>query len=246
MLNIWWYIFIGGKDDMREEKILIVDDEKDIVDFVRAYLDREGYPTFEAYDGESALGLWKEHRPDLIVLDILMPKLDGLAFCREVRRDSRVPIIILSAMSEEDDRLAGLGFGADDYVVKPFSPRELVARIRAVLRRHRIAAEEQALITAGPMAIDSGSHRVSVGESEVSLTPMELSILTVMASQPGRVFSREELIAQALGDDYNGFDRNVDTHVKNIRRKAREAAKDWSFIETVYGAGYRFEAKEII
>ncbi len=230
---------------MREEKILIVDDERDIVDFVRAYLEKEGYPTLEAYDGEAALELWREHRPDLIVLDILMPGLDGLEFCRLVRKDSAVPIIILSALSEEDDRLAGLEFGADDYVVKPFSPRELVARVRAVLRRHQISAEERAIITAGPLVIDSASHRVSVGGSEVALTPMELGILTVLAAQPGRVYSREELISLALGDDYDGYDRNVDTHVKNIRRKLKEAAEEWSFIETVYGAGYRFEAKEV-
>jgi two-component system OmpR family response regulator len=229
---------------MREEKILIVDDERDIVDFVRAYLEKEGYPTLEAYDGESALELWREHRPDLIVLDVLMPNLDGLEFCRRVRKESAVPIIILSAMTGEDDRLTGLDFGADDYVVKPFSPRELVARIRAVLRRHRMAAEERGRITAGPMSIDSEGYRVCVGDNEISFTPMELSILTVLASHPGRVFSREELIVMAMSDDYDGYDRNVDTHVKNIRRKVREAARDWSFIETVYGAGYRFEAKE--
>jgi DNA-binding response OmpR family regulator len=229
---------------MREEKIMIVDDEKDIVDFVKAYLDKEGYPTIEAYDGETALNLWREHKPDLIVLDILMPHLDGLEFCREVRRESRVPIIILSARSEEDDRLSGLDLGADDYMVKPFSPRELVARIRAVLRRHKASLEEGNLMIEGPMVIDLESYQVRVKEEEIPLTPMELSILAVLASYPGRVLSREELIRLAQGEQYGGYDRNIDNHIKNIRRKIKKEARDWSFIETVYGVGYRFQAKK--
>lgn len=229
---------------MREAKIMIVDDEKDIVDFVRAYLQKEGYPTIEAYDGETALRLWRVHEPDLIVLDVLMPNLDGLEFCREVRKESMVPIIILSARSEEEDRLSGLEFGADDYMVKPFSPRELVARIRAVLRRQKIAMEEESMIIEGPMTIDRVSHQVRVGEEEVALTPMELNILANLASVPGRVLSREDLMRPAQGGDYDGYDRVVDTHIKNIRRKIREKARDWSFIETVHGVGYRFQVKK--
>ncbi|MEW6553809.1 MAG: response regulator transcription factor [Actinomycetota bacterium] len=228
---------------MKEEKIMIVDDEKDIVDFVAAYLTKEGYPTIEAYDGETALRLWKEQRPDLVVLDVLMPHLDGLSFCREVRKDSSVPIIILSAKSAEDDRIVGLEYGADDYMVKPFSPRELVARIRALLRRRRESMVGGGSLTAGPMAIDTGSHLVKVNGEEVPLTPMELSILAVLATHPGQVLSREKIIALAQGDCYEGFDRNVDTHIKNIRNKLAKRTEEWTFIETVYGVGYRFQAK---
>jgi DNA-binding response OmpR family regulator len=230
--------------EMKEEKIMIVDDEKDIVDFVVAYLAKEGYPTVEAYDGETALRLWREEKPDLIVLDILMPRLDGLAFCQEVRKDSSVPIIILSARSEEDDRIGGLEIGADDYMVKPFSPRELVARIRAVLRRHKESSGEKGSLIVGPMVIDSGSHLVKVNDEEVTLTPMELSILTALATHPGQVLSREKMIALAQGDLYNGYDRNIDTHIKNIRNKIAKKAEGWSFIETVYGVGYRFQVKK--
>ena len=229
---------------MREAKIMIVDDEKDIVDFVKAYLKKEGYPTIEAYDGETALALWREHRPDLIVLDVLMPHLDGLGFCREVREESSVPIIILSAKSEEEDRLKGLDLGADDYMVKPFSPRELVARIRAVLRRRKLTEEEEGVIAEGPITVDRVSHQVKVGGEEVSLTAMELSILAVLASSPGRVLSREDLIELALGEGYEGYDRSIDTHIKNIRRKIREKTEEWSFIETVYGIGYRFRVEK--
>jgi len=231
---------------MREEKIMIVDDERDIVDFVKAYLEKEGYPTIQAYDGEAALRLWREHKPDLIVLDILMPLLDGLEFCREVRKESRIPIIILSARSDEEDRLSGLDLGADDYMVKPFSPRELVARIRAMLRRQEAGQEEESLIIEGPLAMDMRSHQVRIKEVELTLTPMELSILAVLASHPERVLSREELIRLAQGEEYDGYDRNIDSHIKNIRRKVKEKARDWSFIETVYGVGYRFQAKKSV
>jgi len=229
---------------MRAEKIMIVDDEKDIVDIVKAYLEKEGYPTIEAYDGESALELWREHEPDLVVLDILMPRLNGIEFCREVRKESRVPIIILSAKSEEDDRIGGLEIGADDYMVKPFSPRELVARIRAVLRRHKEYAGNSDAVIAGPMVIDGRSHLVKVNDQEVSLTPMELSVLEMLATHPGEVLSREKIITMTQGDHYDGYDRNIDTHIKNIRNKVAKKAGDWSFIETVYGVGYKFQVKK--
>jgi two-component system OmpR family response regulator len=229
---------------MREEKIMIVDDEKDIVDFVRAYLEKEGYPTIEAYDGEAALELWRRYRPSLIVLDILMPNLDGLSFCRLVREESSVPIIVLSAKSEEEDRLLGLELGADDYMVKPFSPRELVARIRALLRRREALTHGTDLVVEGPLSIDMASHRARLWEEELPLTPMELRILATLAAHSGEVLSREELITLSQGESYEGYDRNVDTHVKNIRKKLANCARDWSFIETVYGVGYRFQAKK--
>ncbi|MDY6796062.1 MAG: response regulator transcription factor [Actinomycetota bacterium] len=227
---------------MREEKIMIVDDEKDIVDFVVAYLEKEGYPTIKAYDGKTALELWRKHKPDLVVLDILMPEMDGLEFCRAVREDSRVPIIILSAKSEEGDRLEGLDLGADDYMTKPFSPRELVARIRAVLRRHKESQAGGGLIIEGPMVIDGESFQVRIEGREIPLTATEMSILSVLASHPGRVMTREEIIELAQGERYDGYDRNIDNHVKNIRKKIKDEADDWSFIETVYGVGYKFQA----
>lgn len=229
---------------MREEKIMIVDDEPQIVSFVVAYLEKEGYPTLEARDGRAALELWREHKPDLIVLDVLMPNLDGMEFCREVRKESDVPIIILSAKSAEEDRIAGLEIGADDYMVKPFSPRELVARIRAVLRRRAEGGAEESLVTVGPMVVHGESHRVTVKGEEVSLTPMELHVLSALAARPGMVLTREKLIALTQGDGYEGYERNIDTHIKNIRRKIEEKASDWSFIETVHGVGYRFQAKK--
>lgn len=228
---------------MRKEKILIVDDEKDIVAFIVAYLAKEGYPVMEAYDGKSALALWRQERPDLIVLDVLMPHLDGLAFCREVRKHSDVPIIILSAMSEEDERIGGLDIGADDYVTKPFSPRELVARIRAVLRRHKENPEE-GIVVAGPMVIDVNKHRVKIGDEAVNLTPMEMSLLSALAARPGHVLSRGKIIEIALGDGYDGYDRNIDTHIKNIRLKIARQTESWDFIETVYGIGYRFQPEK--
>ncbi len=227
---------------MKDQTILIVDDEPDIVNVVKAYLDREGYTTLEAYDGESALDLWREHRPDLVVLDILMPRLDGLSFCRTVREESRVPIIFISARTSEDERLEGLDLGADDYMIKPFSPRELVARVGAVLRRHAIKDDAPHPLKAGPLLIDEGRYRVEVDGGEVALTPMEFKVLSALASRPEQVLSREELIGLTQGDEYEGYDRNIDNHVKNIRRKLKQRAADWSFIETVYGIGYRFKA----
>ncbi|OFW59258.1 MAG: hypothetical protein A2V52_00305 [Actinobacteria bacterium RBG_19FT_COMBO_54_7] len=229
---------------MKNKTIMIVDDEKNIVEFVRAYLRREGYRTLEAYDGTSAFRLWREHKPDLIVLDVLMPNLNGLELCKEVRKESRTPIIILSARSEEEDKLIGLDIGADDYMVKPFSPRELVARIAAVLRRHKTVTSGGPIIIEGPLTIDTEAHRVTVLDREISLTPMELNVLVTLASHSMQVLSRDELILLAEGDDYEGYGRNADTHIKNIRRKMADKAKDWNFIETVYGVGYRFQAKK--
>jgi two-component system response regulator BaeR len=178
-----------------------------------------------------------------VVLDILMPRLDGLEFCCEVRKASDVPIIILSARSGENDRVAGLELGADDYIVKPFSPRELVARIRSLLRRRNEWTEE-GTVTAGPLTIDRLGHHVSLRGREVSMTPMELAVLSALAARPGAVLSRERLIRLAQGEYYEGYDRNIDTHIKNIRRKLERAEPGWSFIETVHRVGYRFQAKE--
>ena len=230
---------------MEEARILLVDDEKKIVRLVKAYLEKEGYTTLEAYDGAAALELWRREAPDLIVLDIMMPSVDGLEFLREVRQTSMVPVIMLSARSQEVDKLVGLGLGADDYVTKPFSPRELVARIRAVLRRHRMAARAgDAPITEGPLTVYPDRHQVEVGGEEVTLTATEFAMLLAMAASPGRVYTRGQLIQLAQGDFFEGYERTVDSHIKNVRRKIGEKARDWSFIETVYGVGYKFVAQK--
>ncbi len=226
-------------------RILVVDDEKKLVGLVKAYLEREGFEVLTAYDGETALDLFRDRSPDLVVLDIMLPGLDGLEFCRQVRRDSRAPIIMLSARADEVDRVVGLEVGADDYVTKPFSPRELVARVRAVLRRSRL--EEQGAsppVQRGPLLIDRGRHAVEASGEEVPLTATEFSMLAGMAERPGQVFSRSQLLAMSQGDYFEGYERTVDTHVKNIRKKLKEKAGDWDFIETVHGVGYRFNARE--
>lgn len=228
-----------------KEKILIVDDEQRIVELVKAYLEKEGYATIEAPDGEVALELWRKEKPDLVVLDILMPQVDGLEFCREVRKESNTPIIILSARTQEEDRLIGLELGADDYVVKPFSPRELVARVRAVLRRQNLEkGGEESPIIEGPLVVNRKKHLVEVDGAEISLTATEFGILEALASHPGQVYSRGQLINSAQGAYHESYDRTVDAHIKNIRKKLGEKAVGWSFIETVYGVGYRFQTKK--
>lgn len=228
---------------MDKAKILIVDDEERIVKTVRTYLENEGYSTLQAYDGEMALEIWREEAPDLIVLDIMMPRLDGLAFCREVRKTSSIPVVVLSARCQEDDRLEGLDLGADDYVTKPFSPRELVVRIRAVLRRFEPAPTVGAKqIREGPLLIDVDRRQVSVIEHEVRLTVTEFDLLAHMAANPGRVFSRDQLQFEVQGENADGYDSVVYSHVKNIRKKLSDATNEWSFVETVHGVGYRFNA----
>ncbi len=225
-------------------RILVVDDEKKIAGLVKAYLEKEGYQVVVAYDGETALELFRQEPPDLVVLDIMLPGLDGLEFCRRVRLDSRAPIIMLSARAEEIDRVVGLEVGADDYVTKPFSPRELVARVRAVLRRGRVSLPGEPAMARGPLLIDRGRRSVQVEEEEVSLTATEFDMLAGLAERPGQVFNRRQLLLLSQGDYFEGYERTVDTHVKNIRRKLREKAGDWDFVETVHGVGYRFSAKK--
>jgi len=226
------------------EKILIVDDEKKMVKMLRTALEKEGYVTVQAYDGEAALELLREERPDLVVLDIMMPKLDGFEFCRRAKGKLAAPIIILSARLEEADKLVGLELGADDYMTKPFSPRELVARIRSVLRRYQEREKVERKLVRGPLVIDTGRHSVEIGGKAISLTLTEFNILLAMASSPARVFSRRELIEEALGDYFEGYERTVDSHIGSMRKKLAETAGDWSFIETVYGVGYRFVVAE--
>jgi len=223
-------------------KILVVDDDVKTVELVKMYLKRDGYDVITAYDGKEALRLARETHPDLIVLDLMLPGIDGLAVCRTLRAESDVPIIMLTARTTEDDRLSGLNLGADDYVTKPFSPKELAARVRAVLRRLR----EEALLRV-PVEIQQGTLKVnfltkeaSLEGKSLSLTPVEFKLLGVLVREPNRVFSREQLINRVFGGDFDGFDRTVDVHILNLRRKLEPDSGDSRYIKTVYGMGYKF------
>jgi DNA-binding response OmpR family regulator len=225
------------------QKILVVDDELEIVKVVRAYLERSGFRVITASDGQQALAVFRHERPDLIVLDLNLPQLDGLAVCRAIRHESNVPIIMLTARVEETDRLIGLEIGADDYITKPFSPREVVARVRTVLRRSTPAPEPSSLITIGALSIDPLKHEVQLQDRSIDLTPSEFNILLIMAAQPGRAFSRMELLDAAQGEAYEGYERSIDVHIKNLRQKLGDEPRDPTYVLTVYGVGYKFSDK---
>ena len=225
------------------QKILVVDDELDIVKVVRAYLEQSGFRVITASDGEQALAMFRHEQPDLIVLDLNLPKMDGLDVCRAIRRESNVPIIMLTARVEETDRLIGLELGADDYIVKPFSPREVVARVRTVLRRSALPAEPPASITLGALTIDPIKHEVQLHGRSIDLTPSEFNILLALAAQPGRAFSRMELLDAAQGEAYEGYERSIDVHIKNLRQKLGDEPRNPTYILTVYGVGYKFNDK---
>jgi two-component system alkaline phosphatase synthesis response regulator PhoP len=222
------------------ETILVVDDEPKIVKQARDYLERGGFRVIEAADGKTALVRARGERPDLIVLDLNLPEMDGLDVCRALRRDSDVPIIMLTARVEETDRLIGLEMGADDYVVKPFSPRELVARVRAVLRRVRGGVHQPGLIRAGDLEIDLEGHRVARSGEDIRLTRTEFNLLATLAQHPGQTFTRAQLLDRLHGVAYDGFDRSVDAHIKNLRRKLESDPVEPRYVLTVYGVGYRF------
>jgi len=222
------------------KRILIVDDEEMIVRTVKAYLDREGFKTYTAYDGDSALQAFDEKGPDLIVLDLMLPKKSGIEVTRAIRTKSSVPIIMLTAKAAEADRVVGLELGADDYVVKPFSPRELVARVRAVLRRYEGEGAEVERIVAGDVEIDLKTRELTVAGRNVELTPTEFDLLAYLARHPGQVFTRLQLLREVQGYTYDSFARTIDTHVKNLRRKIEEDPKSPRYILTVHGVGYRF------
>jgi len=231
---------------MIKATILVVDDEPKLVDVVRAYLEREGYAVIVAADGGAALDQFGLTRPDLVILDVMLPGLDGLTVCRRLRQESDVPIIMLTARAEEPDELAGLALGADDYVVKPFSPRSLVARVSAVLRRTARSAEEVegANILAGPLRVDPVRHMVTWETVKVPVTLTQFRLLTMLARRPGRVFARHELLDHARDETSDTEERTVDAHVKNLRRKLAEAggAVAAATIVTVPGVGYKLEA----
>ncbi|MFC2079251.1 response regulator [Candidatus Bipolaricaulota bacterium] len=222
------------------KRILIVDDEEMIVRTVKAYLDREGFKTYTAFDGEEALRAFADKGPDLIVLDLMLPKVSGIEVCRSIRTKSAVPIIMLTAKAAEADRVVGLELGADDYVVKPFSPRELVARIRAVLRRFEGEGAEVERIVVGGLEIDLKTRELKVEGVEIELTPTEFDMLAYLARHPGQVFTRLQLLREVQGYTYDSFARTIDTHVKNLRRKIEQDPKEPKYILTVHGVGYRF------
>ena len=222
------------------ETILVVDDEPKIVKQARDYLERSGYRVIGASDGKTALISARTERPHLIVLDLNLPEMDGLDVCRALRRESDVPIIMLTARVDETDRLIGLELGADDYITKPFSPRELVARVRAVLRRVQGGLHQPGLIRAGDLLIDLQGHTVTRGEESIHLTRTEFNLLAMLAQHPGQTFTREQLLGRLHGVAYDGFDRSVDAHIKNLRRKLETDPADPRYVLTVYGVGYKF------
>ncbi|MGD0113314.1 MAG: response regulator transcription factor [Armatimonadota bacterium] len=224
-------------------KVLVVDDEESVRELIELYLTKEGFDVVLAKDGKEALRLNGEHHPDLIVLDLMLPGLDGWEVCKQIRSASRVPIIMLTARAEEVDRVVGLELGADDYVVKPFSPREMVARVKAVLRRGSAGPEEQETLTFPGLRIDRTQHRLEVDGEEVHLTPTEFRLLWCLASQPGRVFSRAELLDKIWGYDSESDARTVDVHIKRLRQKTKAAEKRSFAITTVWGLGYKFETR---
>jgi DNA-binding response OmpR family regulator len=217
-------------------RILLVEDDPKTRETVALYLRREGHEVVTAGDGVRALEAAHEHEPHLVVLDLMLPRMDGLAVCRALRESPLRPgIIMVTARTTEDDKLTGLDLGADDYVTKPFSPRELMARVRAVLRR----ASEEDVISAGEIAVDRVRREVRVHDAEVTLTPTEYRLLEALVRAPGRTFTRQELVERAFGDDYDGLDRTVDVHVKNLRRKLGDAG---NAIATVFGVGYKLSS----
>jgi len=224
-------------------KVLVVDDEEVVRELIELYLTKEGFEVIHARDGREALRLNGEKHPDLVILDLMLPGLDGWEVCRQIRTGSRVPIIMLTARGEEVDRIVGLELGADDYVVKPFSPRELVARVRAVLRRGSAPGEENEVLSFPDLRIDRVRHRVEVDGEEVHLTPTEFRLLWCLASRPGRVFSRAELLDRIWGYDSESDARTVDVHVKRLRQKTRASESRSFSITTVWGLGYKFETR---
>ena len=225
------------------QKIVVIDDEESVREVVRAYLENDGFSVFTAADGREGLALAERHQPDLIVLDLMLPDISGEEICAEVRGRSDVPILMLTAKASEDERIAGLVAGADDYLVKPFSPRELVARVRAVLRRTQ--GVETPLVEVlrfddGRLEIDTVKHEVRRDGETVDLTPNEYKLLQALARYPGRAYSRYELIDRVQGYDFDGFERTIDVHVRNLRKKLESDPAKPRYVETVTGIGYRF------
>src|SRR5574341_1570456 len=222
------------------QKILVVDDELEIVKLVRAYLERAGFAVVTASEGQQALAVFRHERPNLVVLDLNLPGMDGLDVCRALRRDSDVPIIMLTARLEESDRLIGLELGADDYIVKPFSPREVVARVRTVLRRAEGTPVRPEVISSAGVMLDLTQHAASLNGQTLDLTTMEFDLLALLVQHPGQVFTRLQLLEGTQDVAYEGYERTIDVHIKNLRKKLGDDSQEPRFIETIRGVGYRF------
>lgn len=220
--------------------ILVVDDKANVRILLREYLSAEGFRVVTANDGREALIVARYEKPDLILLDIMMPEMSGYEFMRQYRKEADTPIILLTAKVEETDKVLGLELGADDYITKPFGMRELVARIRAVLRRTEKAPQQPQVLRAGDLVVDLAAHTVSVAGKVVHLTPSEFELLTTLMASPGRVFSRLQLLAQLQGGAFEGVERTIDVHIRNLRSKIEVDASKPRYIETVFGVGYRF------
>lgn len=227
------------------KKVLLVEDEATIRDAVAAYLQREGYWVLGVGDGQSALTEFDKHSFDIVILDLMLPKLSGERVCKSIRDTSSVPIIMLTAKGEVEDRIIGLELGADDYLIKPFSPRELVARCHALLRRVGADTNKQSLevLDFGILVIDISGHKVTLHGEEIELTASEFKLLTTLARHPGRVYTRMELVEKVLGYDFEGYERTIDSHVKNLRAKLGDDPRNPRWLFTVHGVGYRFEAE---
>lgn len=220
--------------------VLIIEDEIELVKVLKAYLEKANFAVLTSTRGDTGFSLWERERPDLVILDLNLPGMDGLDVAREIRRKENTPIIMVTARVEETDRLIGLELGADDYVTKPYSPREVVARVRAVLRRSGTEGEVPHVIRANDLIIDLDTHTVQRGTIEIKLTPTEFELLKTLAEQPGRVFNRMQLLEAVQGEAFEGYERTIDAHIKNLRANLEVNPKQPIYIETVFGVGYRF------
>jgi len=231
---------------MAQYSVVIVDDDVKLVNLLRTYFEKEGCMTYSANDGLDALQVVREKKPDIMVLDLMLPGLDGLDVCRKIRKDNDIPIIMLTARDEESDRLIGLEIGADDYVTKPFSPKEVVARAKAILRRANKEVVRSEPIQVGTLIIDLERHQVTNGGHIVDVTPTEFKIMELLAANTGKVYSRLQIVEQIQGYSFEGYERTIDAHIKNLRRKIETNPKEPQHIQTVYGIGYKFagEANE--
>jgi DNA-binding response OmpR family regulator len=225
------------------EKILVVDDEVKIVRLVRAYLEKEGYQVVEAYDGRQALDAARREHPDLVILDLMLPEMSGKDVCRTLRQESNVPVIMLTAQDEDTDKIVGLELGADDYLTKPFNPKELMARVHAILRRVGRQAVEVKTLGVGDVSIDVDKREVRLAGQPVRLTPTEFDLLVALAEHPGRVLTREQLMDRVLGGAMEGYDRAIDSHVKNLRQKVEPDPRTPRYVLTAFGVGYKFASE---
>ena len=226
------------------KKILVVDDKQELRTLLKSYLTQEGFDVVTANDGQEALFVARHEKPNLIILDLMMPEMGGYEFMRSYSRESDTPVVILTAKIEENDKVLGLELGADDYVTKPFSPRELTARVRAVLRRAEKQPTNQEILRIGGIELDWSGRTTIVNDQLVVLTPSEFSLLATLMAAPGKVFSRLELLDRLQGTAYEGYERTIDVHIRNLRTKIEPDAANPTYIETVYGAGYRFATRE--